>query len=67
MIIFTFESAAKYHKNVLYAKEFDEAALLAKKLLEEPAGKEYPDGYLFVTMGAGDNWKVGTKLIELLK
>jgi UDP-N-acetylmuramate--alanine ligase len=61
------EHAAKYHKNVLYAKEFDEAALLAKKLLEEPSGKEYPDGYLFVTMGAGDNWKVGTKLIELLK
>jgi len=61
------ERASKYHKNVLYAKEFDEAAALAKKLLEEPSGNEYPDGYLFVTMGAGDNWKVGTKLIELLK
>ncbi|MCR5172637.1 MAG: UDP-N-acetylmuramate--L-alanine ligase [Treponema sp.] len=61
------EHACKYHKNVLYAKEFEEAASLAKKLLDEPSGKEYPDGYLFVTMGAGDNWKVGSKLIELLK
>ena len=61
------EHAAKYHKYVIYAKEFDEAASKALELLQQPAGSEYPDGYLFVTMGAGDNWKVGTKVIESLK
>ncbi len=27
------------------------------------AGAEYPNGYLFVTMGAGDNWKVAQKIL----
>ena len=56
----------KYHKDVSYAGEFDEAADLVYKTISEPSGKEYPDGYVFVTMGAGDNWKVGTKLLERL-
>ena len=25
---------------------------------------DFPDGFLFVTMGAGDNWKLGKALIE---
>ena len=25
---------------------------------------EYPDGYLFVTMGAGDNWKLGKEIFK---
>ena len=30
-------------------------------------GPKYPDGYVFVTMGAGDNWKAGKLLLEKLK
>ena len=60
------EHAKKYHKNVLYAGEFDEAAELGLKMLSEPSGREYPDGYVFVTMGAGDNWKVGKSILEKL-
>ena len=61
------EHAQKYHKAVHYAEEFDEAAQLGYQLLTKQSGEEYPDGYLFVTMGAGDNWKVGTKILEKLK
>ncbi len=60
------EHAKKYHKDVLYAGEFDEAAELGLKMLSEPSGGEYPDGYVFVTMGAGDNWKVGNLILEKL-
>ena len=60
------EHAKKYHKDVLYAGEFDEAAELGLKMLSEPSGDEYPDGYVFVTMGAGDNWKVGKSILEKL-
>ena len=60
------EHARKYHSNVIYAQEFEQAADVVYKLLQEDSGKEYPDGYLFVTMGAGDNWKVGSKLLEKL-
>ncbi|MDY6398693.1 MAG: UDP-N-acetylmuramate--L-alanine ligase [Treponema sp.] len=60
------EHAKKYHKDVVYAGEFDEAAELGLKMLSEPSGGEYPDGYVFVTMGAGDNWKVGKSILEKL-
>ena len=60
------EHAKKYHKDVYYAKEFDEAAELGVKLLSEPLGEQFPDGYVFVTMGAGDNWKVGQKILNML-
>ncbi len=60
------EHASKYHKNVIYADGFDEAALKGLELLKEDSGSEYPDGYLFVTMGAGDNWKVADILINKL-
>lgn len=56
--------AKKYHDNVIYAGEFDEAAAKAIELLKQPLDARYPDGYLFVTMGAGDNWKVGKKVID---
>ena len=29
--------------------------------LSKPLGDQY-DGYLFVTMGAGDNWKLGKEI-----
>lgn len=60
------DHAAKYHSNVIYAEEFDEAAEKGLELLNQPLDAKYPDGYLFVTMGAGDNWKVGKKIIEEL-
>ncbi len=61
------EHARKYHKDVTYCREFDNAADVALKMLNEDSGSEYPDGYLFVTMGAGNNWQVGTKVLEELK
>ncbi len=58
------EHAAKYHANVHYKGEFDEAAafIFGKISKKCPAR----DGYLVVTMGAGDNWKVGKKVLEML-
>ena len=51
-------------KNVHYYEEILDAADFAKAELEKPLGPEYPDGYLFITMGAGDNWKLGKKILE---
>ena len=51
-------------KNVHYYEEILEAADFAKAELEKPLGPEYPDGYLFVTMGAGDNWKLGKEILK---
>ena len=45
-------------------EEILDAADFAKEELEKPLGPEYPDGYLFITMGAGDNWKLGKKILE---
>lgn len=58
------ERAKKYHSDVIYAGEFDEAARIAEDLLQKNALAPYSEGYLFVTMGAGDNWKVGSKLLD---
>ena len=41
-----------------YAKE------LVEKELEKPLPPEYPDGYLFITMGAGDNWPLGRAIFS---
>ena len=42
---------------------FDQAAAFGAELLSKKAGAEFPNGYLFVTMGAGDNWKVAQKIM----
>jgi UDP-N-acetylmuramate--alanine ligase len=55
--------AAKFHKDVHYKEEFDDAAAFGAEILSKRAGAEYPNGYLFVTMGAGDNWKVAQKIL----
>ncbi len=60
------DEAAKYHKDVHYKEEFDEAAAFGADLLSKKAGDKFPKGYLFVTMGAGDNWKVAQKIIDKL-
>ena len=58
------EHAKKYHKNVIYAGEFDEAAKIAQDILKKKPQQGYSEGYLFVTMGAGDNWKVGSSILK---
>ena len=60
------EHTKKYHKNVLYAGEFDEAEKAGLSLLSQRSAESYPEGYVFVTMGAGDNWKVGRHILEKL-
>lgn len=60
------ECARKYHNSVYYCEKFEEAACKGIELLNEPSEDKYPDGYVFVTMGAGDNWKVGKKIMEKL-
>ena len=55
---------ASGQKNVHYFEEILEASDFVKAELEKPLGPEYPDGYLFVTMGAGDNWKLGREIIK---
>ncbi len=59
------EQTRHHHPHVIHAEEFDQAVEEGKKLLAQKSGAK--DGYLFVTMGAGNNWQVGTKLLEALK
>ncbi|MCR5606468.1 MAG: UDP-N-acetylmuramate--L-alanine ligase [Treponema sp.] len=62
-----YEKAKLHHKNVYYKAEFEEAADFALNEINKKLDNEkYPDGYLFVTMGAGDNWKVGSLLYKSL-
>ena len=51
-------------QNVHYYEEILDAADFAKAELEKPLEPEYPDGYLFITMGAGDNWKLGKEILK---
>ncbi len=60
------QKAGIYHKDVRYAGEFDQAAKLGLEILSNNSGPLYPEGYIFVTMGAGDNWKVGKMIMESL-
>lgn len=48
-----------YNANTIFARTFDEAAAVIKRELEKKAG----GGWVCVTMGAGDNWKVGQLLM----
>ncbi len=50
------ESVISYFDEILDAKEF------AINLINEPLSENYKDGYLFITMGAGDNWKLGKEV-----
>lgn len=57
------DEAAKFHKDVHYKEDFDQAASFGAEILSKKAGERFPNGYLFVTMGAGDNWKVAQKIM----
>ncbi len=50
--------------NVHYYEEILEATDFAREELNKTLGPEYPDGYLFITMGAGDNWKLGKEILK---
>ncbi|MCR5401809.1 MAG: UDP-N-acetylmuramate--L-alanine ligase [Treponema sp.] len=60
-----FERTKEHFENVSYFEEILDAKDYALSLLNQELDSEkYPDGYLFVTMGAGDNWKLGKALLE---
>ena len=52
------ENRVHYFEEILDAKD------KVLELLDAPLTGAYPDGYLFVTMGAGDNWKLGKAILE---
>ena len=54
------EETKRHNPNTLFAATFSEAACAVQGELE----KRSEGGYVFVTMGAGDNWKVGSMLLE---
>ncbi len=54
-----FEEVARHHGNVRYFEEPSDAAPFLRS--------ELRPGDLLVTMGAGDNWKLGRALFEALK
>ncbi len=60
-----FEETLKSKKEgVVYFEEIMDALDYAKEELNKELDSAYPDGYLFVTMGAGDNWKIGKALLD---
>ena len=56
-------TAAK-NNAIYYKEEILDAKDIAQSELEKPLPPEYPDGYLFITMGAGDNWKLGKEIFK---
>lgn len=58
-----YDEVLKNHKNVYYFEEVLDALDFVKSELEKPLSENY-NGYLFVTMGAGDNWKIGREILK---
>ena len=50
--------------SIYYFEEILDAKALVEQELEKPLPPEYPAGYLFITMGAGDNWKLGKEIFK---
>ncbi len=55
---------ASKHNALYYTQEILDAKSIAEMELEKKLPSEYADGYLFVTMGAGDNWKLGKEIFK---
>ena len=56
-----YQATCKYHPNVRYYQEILDAAQdLEQELVQ--GDPQFPQGIVFVTMGAGDNWKLGREL-----
>jgi len=47
-----------YYETALDAVDF------VQEQIEKPLDSASPDGYLLVTMGAGDNWRLGTEILN---
>lgn len=63
-----FEKTKEHFSSVHYFEEILDAKDFILEELEKPLDKKlYPDGILFVTMGAGDNWKIGKEVLNSLK
>jgi UDP-N-acetylmuramate--alanine ligase len=54
-----FDEVAKHHKNVFYYEEVSDAFAFLETYLAP--------GDIFLTMGAGDNWKIGKRIYESMK
>ena len=54
------QAVKRHNPSTVFAATFSEAACAVQGELEKHAA----GGYVFVTMGAGDNWKVGSLLLE---
>ena len=52
-------------KSVKYFEEILDGTDFVLSQINEKASQKYSGGYLFVTMGAGDNWKIGRKVLEI--
>jgi UDP-N-acetylmuramate--alanine ligase len=61
-----YQKVREHTENCHYFEEVMDAHDFLYAELNNPAGEKFPDGILFVTMGAGDNWKIGKKLFEEL-
>ena len=63
-----FQETLKYNSHVIYFEEvLDATDFVLRELDKDLDSCKYPDGYLFITMGAGDNWKLGKAVLEKLK
>lgn len=51
-------------EEIHYFEEILDATDFVKGELNKKLPPEYPDGYLFITMGAGDNWKLGKEILK---
>ncbi|MBQ9630151.1 MAG: UDP-N-acetylmuramate--L-alanine ligase, partial [Treponema sp.] len=61
-----FEKSKEHHNNVYYFEEVMDAKDFAIEEFSKKLESNYPNGILFVTMGAGDNWKLGQALYNEL-
>lgn len=63
-----FEETKKHHSCVNYFAEILDAKNFVLSELNNSLDKsKYPDGLLFVTMGAGNNWILGQEILKELK
>ena len=63
-----FEETKKHHSCVNYFAEILDAKNFVLSELNKSLDKsKYPDGFLFVTMGAGNNWILGQEILKELK
>lgn len=62
-----FEKVSALHSDVFYFEEPLDCVEFAMTELAKKPDEKFSDGYLFVTMGAGDNWKVGKEISSKLR